>query len=331
LPIITAFSLLCAKGLTTDECLVDFMAISTPPQLPFSPSRILQLDEGYLAIGQDGQLLQLDQNLSYSDNPVNPFPISIEQACIVGNNLVATWLDAELMLARMASIDLNNKLVEGPSKADLRVQKSLKTALHPAGNTWSRVLDSQPLALASDGKRIAFVLWNKGIYCLNEDSSEIWRSPYPVWEMVSKLPRSDETICMSFNDSEIHIWCAAGGRLVLNADDGTVVRSEKVDIDAVVENIFHNELHELVCSNNGEAFHLVDTVLRMQTDITGPIQYAAWDSDSNTWRICGWRKEVLLLDRPTTCDHSEIPIHCLKVEGEWWNLFNDGNWKLSNL
>jgi hypothetical protein len=87
----------------------------------------------------------------------------------------------------------------------------------------------------------------------------------------------------------------------------------------------------LVCSNNGEAFHLVDTVLRMQTDITGPIQFAAWDSDSNAWRICGWRKEVLLLDRPTTCDHSEIPIHCLKVEGEWWNLFNDGNWKLSNL
>ena len=307
------------------------MAINTPPQLPFTPSRILQLEAGYLAIGQDGQLLRLDQNLSYSDKPVNPFPISIEQACIVGNMLVATWLDAELMLARMASIDLGNKLNEGPSKAELRVQKSLETALHPAGNTWSRVLDSQPLALATDGQRIAFVLWNKGIYCLNADSSEIWRSPPPVWEKVSNLPRSDETVCMSFVDAEVHIWCAAGGRLVLNSEDGTIIRNEYTDVDAVVENIFKNEQHELVCSNNGEAFHFVDAALRMQTDITGPIQHATWDSSANAWRICGWRKEVLLLDQPTTSDYSEIPMHCLEIEGQWWNLFNDGNWKLSNL
>ena len=107
--------------------------------------------------------------------------------------------------------------------------------------------------------------------------------------------------------------------------------NEYTDVDAVVENIFKNEQHELVCSNNGEAFHFVDAALRMQTDITGPIQHATWDSSANAWRICGWRKEVLLLDQPTTSDYSEIPMHCLEIEGQWWNLFNDGNWKLSNL
>ena len=323
--------MLCAKGLTTIECLDEDMAIETPPQLPFTPSRILQLDDGYLAIGYDGQLLLLDSNLIYTEKPVSPFPIAIEQACIVGNNLIATWLDGELMLARMASIDLDNKIIEGPSRSDLRVQQSLATALHPAGNSWSRVLDSQPLALATDGQRIAFVLWQKGIYCLNPDSSEIWRSPPPEWSEVSNMPRSDQTVCMDFHDSELHIWCAAGGRLVLDANDGTILRSEKVDIDAVIENVYRDSEHELVCSNNGEAFHLSENTLRLQTDITGPIQNATWDSESDAWRISGWRKEVLLKNQPTITQFDEIPMHCLNIDGQWWNLFNDGSWKLSNL
>jgi hypothetical protein len=185
--------------------------------------------------------------------------------------------------------------------------------------------------LATDGKRIAFVLWKKGIYCLNPDSSEVWRSPEPEWPEVSNMPRGDETVCMDFIDSEIHIWCAAGGRLVLNADDGTIIRTEKVEIDAVIENVYRDSQHELICSNNGEAFHLADSELRMQTDITGPIQNAIWDSASGAWRISGWRKEVLLLDKPTICEYPEIPVHCLNIDGQWWNLFNDGNWKLSNL
>ena len=323
--------MLCAKGLTTIRGLDEDMAISNPPQLPFTPSRILHLDEGYLAIGQDGEMLLLDQNLTYSDEPVSPFPISIEQACIIDNNLVATWLDAELMLARMASINLDNKLVEGPTSAELRTQKSLATALHPANTNWARVLDSQPLALATDGKRIAFVLWKKGIYCLNPNSSEIWRSPEPEWPEVSNMPRGDETVCMNFIDSEIHIWCAAGGRLVLNADDGTIIRNEKVEIDAVIENVYRDSQHELICSNNGESFHFTDGLLRLQTNITGPIQNTIWDSDLDAWRISGWRKEVLLLDKPTISEYPEIPVHCLNIDGQWWNLFNDGNWKLASL
>jgi hypothetical protein len=307
------------------------MAIATPLQLPFTPSRILQLDDGYLVIGYDGELLLLDSNLVYTEKPVSPFPIAIGQSCIVGNNLIATWLDSELMLARMASIDLDDKFIEGPSRSDLRIQKSLATALHPAGNSWSRVLDSQPLALATDGQRIVLVLWQKGIYCLNADSSEIWRSPPPVWSEVSNMPRSDETVSMTFHGSELHIWCAAGGRLVLDADDGTILRSEKVELDTVIENVYRDSEHELVCGNNGEAFHLSDSILRLQTDITGPIQNAIWDSESNAWRISGWRKEVLLKDQPTVNQFDEIPMCCLNIDGQWWNLFNDGSWKLSNL
>ena len=307
------------------------MAIATPRQLPFTPSRILQLDDGYLVIGYDGELLLLDSNLVYTEKPVSPFPIAIGQSCIVGNNLIATWLDSELMLARMASIDLDDKFIEGPSRSDLRIQKSLATALHPAGNSWSRVLNSQPLALATDGQRVALVLWQSGIYCLNADSSEIWRSPPPVWSEVSNMPRSDETVSMTFHGSELHIWCAAGGRLVLDADDGTILRSEKVELDTVIENVYRDSEHELVCGNNGEAFHLSDSILRLQTDITGPIQNAIWDSESNAWRISGWRKEVLLKDQPTVNRFDEIPMCCLNIDGQWWNLFNDGSWKLSNL
>jgi hypothetical protein len=307
------------------------MAIATPLQLPFTPSRILQLDDGYLVIGYDGELLLLDSNLVYTEKPVSPFPIAIGQSCIVGNNLIATWLDSELMLARMASIDLDDKFIEGPSRSDLRIQKSLATALHPAGNSWSRVLNSQPLALATDGQRVALVLWQSGIYCLNADSSEIWRSPPPVWSEVGNMPRSDETVSMDFHGSELHIWCAAGGRLVLDADDGTILRSEKVELDTVIENVYRDSGHELVCGNNGEAFHLSDNTLRLQTDITGPIQNAIWDSESNAWRISGWRKEVLLKDQPTVNQFDEIPMCCLNIDGQWWNLFNDGSWKLSNL
>ncbi len=71
--------------------------------------------------------------------------------------------------------------------------------------------------------------------------------------------------------------------------------------------------------------------MRKKTEKKGTKKNDTRDSKSDAWRISGWRKEVLLKNQPTITQFDEIPMHCLNIDGQWWNLFNDGSWKLSNL
>ena len=108
--------------------------------------------------------------------PVRPFPTPIRDAVIVGDRLIATWLDQELLLARMAALDLQNDFTEGVNRGELRVRRTIDKSLHPSGNEWSHVLDAEPISLQSNQNSFSFVLWRKGVYNLSVNSIENWRA-----------------------------------------------------------------------------------------------------------------------------------------------------------
>ncbi len=65
-------------------------------------------------------------------------------------------------MARMGCIPLDIAPEEGPSRADLRIVRTMDKAMHPKGNSWSHVLDSEPLALAAKDEKIGLCVMAQG-------------------------------------------------------------------------------------------------------------------------------------------------------------------------
>ena len=91
--------------------------------LPFRTIKIIETPdvEGVyaIAIGVDGELCRLDENWKPLENHARPFPMSIQQAIVVHDVLIATWIDRELLLARMGCLPLDQPFKEGVERGDL--------------------------------------------------------------------------------------------------------------------------------------------------------------------------------------------------------------------
>ena len=94
------------------------MAWGIPEDLGFTPKQILRYNDGYIAIGVDGDLQKISSDGKLVGLPIKPFPTQIRDAVIIDDTLIATWLDQELLLARMAALDLKNDFSEGVNRGD---------------------------------------------------------------------------------------------------------------------------------------------------------------------------------------------------------------------
>ena len=66
-------------------------------------------------------IIDVDGGITIDNNRATPFPCEISHASICDKGLVATWVDHELRLARMALLPLSEKIENGVSKANLRL------------------------------------------------------------------------------------------------------------------------------------------------------------------------------------------------------------------
>ena len=62
------------------------------------------------------------------------FSMSIQDSIIVGEFLIATWIDRELLIARMGCLPLNEPFKEGVERGDLRTARNLEQAILPGCN-----------------------------------------------------------------------------------------------------------------------------------------------------------------------------------------------------
>ena len=81
----------------------------------------------------DGELCRLDADWNPLEQHARPFPMSIQHAIVVGDVLIATWIDRELLLARMGCLPLNRPFRDGVERGDLRVARNLEHAILPEG------------------------------------------------------------------------------------------------------------------------------------------------------------------------------------------------------
>ena len=299
-----------------------------PEKIPFLPSCVHSFSGGLLVIGMDGEILLLGKELKPIHPHATPFPMKISHSVVLNDRLYATWIDGELMMARMGCIDLNNPPEDGPQRADLRTIRTMDMAVHPKGNHWSHVLDAEPLGLGAKGESLVFVLWRKGLYGLTPDATELWRMPEPSWKYPKRRPRDTETISLHIHKEEFTLT-SRGGRIQRRSLLTGELIEEFIAIgpEAPLELHFKHGPHELICSTNGEMCWIHKGELVRTLKLNGPVQYAVWDSTMEGWRIAGWREELLITASENKRNEwNEIPIHIEPVKGGALILLNDGTW-----
>ena len=303
------------------------MAWGIPEQLDFTPKQVLKYQEGYVIVGVDGELQKISLDGKTLGAPVKPFPTPIRDAVIIENTLILTWLDQELLLARMAAIDLDNDFQTGVNRSELRVRRTIDNSIHPAGNRWSHVLDAEPISLTSNSDSFTFILWKKGVYNLSIDAHEIWRSAEPFWNKLKKLPRAMEAVATSCDEEVFEIWSKGGGLIRYNLSNGEIIEQKVLEIDGYLEKVFKCGKHYLLLLNNSTVALYEDDTIQLMAKLSGPITYAEWSDKDNGWHIAGWR-EIAFISTHSHHRNSldEIAIFIDSSTGIY--LFNDGTWDI---
>lgn len=303
------------------------MAWGIPDNLEFTPKEVLRYFDGHIVVGVDGELQKIDHDGNLVGQPKKPFPTPIKSAVIIDNMLVATWLDQELLLARMAAIDLNNDFQQGVNRGDLRVRKTVDKSIHPQGNTWSHVLDAEPLSLTANSNSFTFVLWRKGIYNLSVDAIENWRSPEPSWKKLAKIPRAMETVGTTCDEQYFESWSKGGGIIRFDIQSGKTIESKIIPIDGYLEAVFKHGEHYLLQLNNSTIAIYEAGEIKLTAKLSGPINYAEWSEDDQGWHIAGWRELAFISAKTMSRTQlSEIAVYIDGNSGIY--LCNDGTWDI---
>jgi len=296
--------------------------------LPFRALKIIETPnvEGVFAIGigVDGELCRLDEEWKLIEEHARPFPMSIQHAIVVDEHLIATWIDRELMIARMGCLPIDEPFKEGVERGDLRASRLLEHAILPAGAVWAHVLDAEPLAMTNMDDGFVFVLWNRGVYAFDVTGVERWRAPPPKWPELANLPMSQETVELFQTDTTIEVWSRAGGCLRLSKSNGSQIGTGHFDLDGALSNVYGSTSVRLLLLSNGRCYLYRGGDKMAELSTQGPIQHALC-IDESTWILSGWREEILLEQSGVkTQKQDEVVVqHMMKGE-QLWLLTNDG-------
>ncbi len=308
------------------------MTGEVPDALSFHPSVIHHWDGGYIGIGIDGELVKLSSDLVVEGPVVKPFPTPIHSSTVLGEQLILTWVDHELLLARMSSIDLDSKLQNGPDRGELRTRREVNVALHPAGTVWSHVLDSEPLSLTSNNEFFTFVLWRKGIYCMGMDAGEHWRKEEPNWPELGRLPSAQTVVASALQNDELTVWSRGGGFASYDVKTGELRSAGVIGFQGILQQVYCTAKHQLLCYESGDVLWVEDGIHRVQQRFKGPVQHALWNEGKDGWNIAGWREEAMLTkDNCLQRTLDEIPVQVLEHKGKRLLVLNNGTFIESNL
>ena len=279
-----------------------------------------------LIIGMDGELQIINESLEPESNYKIPFPTSITKSSVSNNILFGFWVDLELMIARMAAIDLNSELEEGLTRSEIRIKLNQNEMTHVSGSKWCHTLDSEPLAIVSCSNYVAFTTWKRGVYCIDQDSNELWRSPEIKWN--NPLENANVVVSMSIIPKGLLIWSKGAEWALMDEENGEIIDQGSVSFPHILEKTFNFNNKILLCCPEGNLLWIddLDSDELLEMKQLGPVQDAKWDSEKECWRICIWRNDVLWSKESIEKEsRKEIGKSIFKTNSSWRVLDNAGN------
>ena len=266
--------------------------------------------------GETEVLIDVDGGICIDGKVSHPFPCQISHAAICDGGLVATWVDHELRLARMALLPLDQPIKDGVDKGTLRKNRDTTMV---EGAIWCHSLEAEPLSLVAKGDLVIFALWQRGIYATKSDSTEIWRTGLP--EINENLPKGFEEICSINIVENIHVWTRGGSHLVLDKKSGDEISSSVIEIEADLDNVYHFEDKFLLSSKDGWVYSVEGENILVARHLRGCANHAAFDGAD--WRIICWRDDVILNGGLTTREN--LGVQLIERGNQWMVLDNQGH------
>tara|TARA_B100000700_G_scaffold330221_1_gene455351 strand:+ start:118 stop:1002 length:885 start_codon:yes stop_codon:yes gene_type:complete len=282
------------------------------------PLRIIMQRAPWKIFHYDGRdvIIDVDGGITIEGHTAFPFPCEITHVAICDEGLIATWVDHELRLARMALLSLSEKLEDGVSKSQLRLNRN--TAM-VANSTWCHIVDAEPLALSARDDKIIFALWSRGLYCIDSKDNEIWR--LPLFEDKEKSPpRSNDVTAISIVDDYVIVWTRGGTYRKISLDSGEILNEESLGIECDLEEVFNEGEKFLLSSKDGWAWEFENGQITVARKLRGTIQDAVFDGED--WRIISWRDDLLL--RGETVRRPDLGVQLIQKENTWMVLDNQG-------
>ena len=274
-----------------------------------APWRIFHTEEGDLVIDVDGKI-------TVNGVTSAPFPTEISHAAMCDKGIVATWVDHELRLARMALLSTGDPIENGMSKAELRLNRN--TAM-VASSTWCHIVDAEPLALTAKDDKIIFALWTRGIYCIDSNDNEIWRLPLFDSELNSP-PRSDDVTSIHIVGDEVYVWTRGGKYRIISLEGGEILDDKSLEIECDLEMVYSHSNRFLLSSKDGWAWEILDGEISVARKLRGTIQDAIFDGDD--WRIISWREDIML--RGDSVFRDDLGVQILRQDENWMVIDNQG-------
>lgn len=298
-------------------------------KLPFKVMKILLTpaieDVFAIAIGMDGELCRLDDEWNPLEPFARPFPAPIEHAIIIDDLLVATWIDRELLIARMAAIRCNKPFEKGAERGEVRKARQIHQSIHPAGIVWTHVLDAEPLGLARHDNGFIFILWNRGVYSFNSNGAEQWRGPPPEWPDLKDIPMSQESVDICVTKTSIEIWSRAGGCCRLSKEDGSLIGTGSFVLDGSLDKVKAVGSNRLLVLKNGHIYWYREGKLFCEASSSGPIQGVLYNEELNSWYLAGWREELELMEHDfRRFENQEVVVQHVRSPDGLWVVTNDG-------
>jgi hypothetical protein len=294
----------------------------------FTPTRVNRNDDTIIVIGTSGELARL--NLDYNNiSPYSkPFPTTIMSGILFDNIWIGIWIDRELQDARMAGMPLDINWENGIGRDVLRTSSSISDLnIMPKNCKWQKILTAEPMALSKVGDNIVFATNNKGIYMINQEGEEIWRDHYPIWQGLGISSEMNPIVSIIGNGSDLVIWSAAGGMMVLDKER-TLKISKIFKLNDKISNVIFSKNGGWFIMMHGKSIVILDDVDSEPYIIKtpGPVLDAFFESEKGIWRWTGWRHDGKLITKNNEFSFKErdnIGIHISNSK----ILTNDGVWE----
>jgi len=294
----------------------------------FTPTRVNRNDDTIIVIGTSGELARL--NLDYNNiSPYSkPFPTTIMSGILFDNIWIGIWIDRELQDARMAGMPLDKNWENGIGRDVLRTSSSISDLnIMPKNCKWQKILTAEPMALSKVGDNIVFATNNKGIYMINQEGEEIWRDHYPIWQGLGISSEMNPIVSIIGNGSDLVIWSAAGGMMVLDKER-TLKISKIFKLNDKISNVIFSKNGGWFIMMHGKSIVILDDVDSEPYIIKtpGPVLDAFFESEKGIWRWTGWRHDGKLITKNNEFSFKErdnIGIHISNSK----ILTNDGVWE----
>tara|TARA_Y100001980_G_C14548152_1_gene329175 strand:+ start:1876 stop:2733 length:858 start_codon:yes stop_codon:yes gene_type:complete len=261
-------------------------------------------------------IIDVDGNIDVDGHVARPFPCSITNAEICSSGLIATWVDHDLRLARMAMLDIDESIKDGITKSDLRLMRNTSDV---AGSKWSHAIDAEPLCMSVGENKIFFALWSRGIYCIDFEATEKWR--IPLFENPDKSPpRAKEITAISVLDDYAIVWSRDGTFKKINSESGDLELEGSIEVECDLESVFNYGEKFLLSSKDGWVWEYENQQITVARKLRGTIQDAIFDGED--WRIICWRDDIML--RGESSRRAELGVQIIMNNGAWSVMDNQG-------